>query len=775
MFLFTYRRLLSVLLTTAFASFLNAQTTGFFTPGTTIQVLNCENVEMQAIESGRLEVLAHPGTQTRIMGYTDQPVNANVEIPSNMQYWLECVEAGTTYADQHPEVSLGTASNQASQVVAPLLGYISWDQTYPYDMLCPANTPVGCVATAMAQVMYYWKYPDHGIGQHIWEWNGITHDIDFGATTYHWDRMFDIYGRYATNEQMSEVAKLSYHCGVSIDMMYESEGSGTYTQHIPGALKKYFGYNDRTAAVRRNNYSHEDWKELITAELLAGRPVVYSGNNKESGHAFVIDGIDADGLFHVNWGWGGYYNGYFDICILNPTGTGTGASKSEIGFCMNQDAVIQICPEAGTGKDYGPVVSSGMWESHDNDGFDAYAYIENYTYDTIQGAGGIQIFDVADQLVSTLISDTITLYPLYTYEYYRNRFYFDDIYTHCSAQDLPDGDYYAQLCFKAFQGDSLTYEVPTNYYQNPRLDFTVSSGKIADFVNYENKGNIITGSNFSLQGQELACGRPYDATIDITNSGNDAFSGTFYIELFTYNGSQTSVAPFYEDNTNIFIPAGGSYTAHFPVNIPIEGKWKVRLASLNYNMDIHIDNCATDTTFVLSARFNEDSPASLYLTEPAQLLTERCEVDGGIAFQMIMRNDGGKFSDLMGMQFYSSKMTSGNAAFSIYSESEVAIGAKADTIIVTGILSDAKGMKKYYALPYYRDVYGNNQSLLIIDTNNNKSKHNPIEVRVYNASGIETITVDEAQDAPAYDLYGRRVKGNSRFIIKNRKKIATPL
>ncbi len=779
MFPFTYRHLLSLLLMAASAVLVNAQTSKPLNPGTRLKVQNCQKVEMQAIQSGRLEILAKPMLGERVMGYTDQPVPANVEIPSNMQHWLESVEQGAAYVEAHPETNMGNASaSQSYPVIEPLLGGISWDQSYPYDQYCPKGTPVGCVATALAQVMRFWQYPDQGIGSHTWEWNGITHHVDFDSTTYHWDLMFSGYNRWATEEQMNEVAKLSYHCGVAINMMWETEGSGTWTQLIPTAIKKYFGYNDRAACVSRTCYTHEEWNELITKELLAGRPVIYSGSSDEGGHAFVIDGRDARGLYHVNWGWGGYYNGYFDICILNPTGTGIGATDSELGFCMSQDAVVQICPEKGVGEPIAPVKFNGIAFSNDSLTIAAGAYVENYTNDTLKGMPGIQVYDSLDQVVLTNLGNKVTLYPFGTLEYWAWKVYFGEFTVYTYADSLADGTYYTKPCYLALGADTVLYEATANAYMNPRVEFTVEGGKFTSFQGHADEGNIIEGKNFSLQRQELAAGKTYEATIDIVNRGNDHFFGCVYLEIQTSYGRKSDIDPIYADNIQVTLSAGDSTTLTFPINIDATGNWLAVLRAQNFNMDYTMENCPMDSTIYFSTALNEESPAALKLNEEVQLLTERCEVDGEIEFQLVVQNKGGNFSDLIGMQFYSSKTASGNPAFSIENESQVSMNSEADTVIVKGVLSEAKGMKKYYALPFYRDHNGEAQIINYIDSNDKESKPTPIEVRVYNATGIETITADDnpdASDGNTYDLFGRPAKDQGSFIIRKGKKIVRQL
>jgi hypothetical protein len=183
-------------------------------------------------------------------------------------------------------------------------------------------------------------------------------------------------------------------------------------------------------------------------------------------------------------------------------------------------------------------------------------------------------------------------------------------------------------------------------------------------------------------------------------------------------------------------------------------------------MGYEMIDCPTDIPIAFSTKFTEESPASLFLVEAPQLLTERCEVGGEIEFQLIVSNAGGKFSDRMGLRFYTGQSTNVQPAFTIDNDVEIAMSAQSDTITISGTLTEAKGMKKYYARPYYRYAYGDEQLLKLNGDDAAASIPDPIEVRVYNASGIETITIDDAPDIRHYDLFGRPVQeGKGRISI----------
>ena len=366
------------------------------------------------------------------------------------------------------------------------------------------------------------------------------------------------------------------------------------------------------------------------------------------------------------------------------------------------------------------------------------------------------MLDDLDQHVRYEMNDTITLYPYGTWDRRNNRYYYAWTNNYINAKGLADGDYSARLCFEQFDTDTVICEVPTHYYYTPILQFSIKDEIITDITSRSGT-NIIEGRNFSLQGQELAVGKEYIATIDLDNLGNDPFSGAISLEIVTPNGKETDIPDCDCPDLHVFIPAGGTYTAKIPFLITQEGEWRARLHAYNIPMSYEMTDCPTDIPIAFSTKFTEESPASLHLVEAPQLLTERCEVDGEIEFQLIVSNEGGKFSDRMGIRFYSGQSTNVQPAFTIDNDVEIAMSTESDSITICGTLTEAKGMKKYYARPYYRDAYGDEQLLQLTGADGTSSTPAPIEVRVYNASGIETITIDDAPVIHHYDLFGRPV------------------
>lgn len=205
--------------------------------------------------------------------------------------------------------------------IEPLLSS-KWDQDFPYNYYCPEDingpgehTLVGCVATAMAQIMYYWRYPLQGSGSHsyyIYPYG--TQSVDFGNEYYDYFSMQD----GIDNNYPYHIAKLSYHAAVSVDMGFDPEGSAAYSQDVPHALETYFNYHSNCIYENKNNYEQSEWENMIKNDLEQFRPIYYSGRNSDnSGHAFVCDGYEEGNFYHFNFGWNGSGNGFYTLQDVN--------------------------------------------------------------------------------------------------------------------------------------------------------------------------------------------------------------------------------------------------------------------------------------------------------------------------------------------------------------------------------------------------------------------------------------------------------------------------
>ena len=239
--------------------------------------------------------------------------------------------------------------------IDPLLGDIAWNQETPYNKMCPEYkgsklSATGCVATAMAQVMMYYKYPKE-LKADIPAYTTATNKLKVNAISegekYDWANMLPTYteGEYNTT-QADAVAKLMFHCGAAVQMDY-GPSSGALVR--PEDMSTYFGYDaDLLQKVYRSVYTLAEWKKILDRELEAKRPILYGGfASNEDGHLFVCDGSDGEGLYHINWGWSGYSDGYFDITLLDPDVRGTGAGTSADGYNRDCSVIIGIAPDNG--------------------------------------------------------------------------------------------------------------------------------------------------------------------------------------------------------------------------------------------------------------------------------------------------------------------------------------------------------------------------------------------------------------------------------------------
>ncbi len=224
--------------------------------------------------------------------------------------------------------------------IAPLLTN-KWNQDYPYNYYCPEDEDgpgghvyAGCVATAMSMIMYHYKYPKQGTGTHsyyAYPYGSLS--VNFGETEYNWDAMDDEINSTSNTQSILAIAQLQYHCGVSVNMGYAADGSGSFSFRVPGAVDSYFGYHN-AQYVQKSTYSLSQWNNLLTNQLENGHPMYYSGTGSEYGHAFCLDGKQGEDMFHFNFGWSGYQNGFFYL-------EGDGAVG---GFNSSQAAVINFYP-----------------------------------------------------------------------------------------------------------------------------------------------------------------------------------------------------------------------------------------------------------------------------------------------------------------------------------------------------------------------------------------------------------------------------------------------
>lgn len=283
-----------------------------------------------------------------LLGYVDNP-NLDMEsMPPQMRWWLSEYARQIEWASANGIVSKTGGEKTEFAPISPLCA-TTWDQEAPYNNLCPKKgsrtTVTGCVATAMAQVMKYFNWPVTGAGTVSYRWNRQTLTMNLGATTFDWANMLNSYpsANSGTSAQRTAVATLMKACGYAVEMEYDiasNGGSGASSYELANVLVENFGYDKGARMEWRDFYALEDWNEMIYQNLANVGPLLYGGSGSDGGHEFVCDGYRSGGMFHINWGWSGYYDGYFKLDALDPEGLGTGGGAG--GFNYYQDVTLAI-------------------------------------------------------------------------------------------------------------------------------------------------------------------------------------------------------------------------------------------------------------------------------------------------------------------------------------------------------------------------------------------------------------------------------------------------
>lgn len=269
------------------------------------------------------------------------------EMPPSLKSWLQTIVDEAAYIESQqlepsPEVAalwdyyltndLRSLDVLPKRDVATPLLTNTWNQNHPYNIYCPVdpNGPgghvyVGCVATAMTMIMHYWRYPYQGQGQHQYYASpyGMQY-ANFGEAHYNWDAMQDV----IENTHPHDVALISYHAAVSVNMMFSPDGSGAYSFNVPGAMTSRFKYSNAAQYLEKNNYQNADWEIMLQQQLDAGIPLYYSGYSSTGGHAFVCDGYQGNNYYHFNFGWGGSSNGWFSLQNVGGFSSGQGMVRN---------------------------------------------------------------------------------------------------------------------------------------------------------------------------------------------------------------------------------------------------------------------------------------------------------------------------------------------------------------------------------------------------------------------------------------------------------------
>lgn len=300
-------------------------------------------------------VLSKDDAWAPVLGYTNTPFNHN-NMPCGFNWWLSTIDQTMS--------TRGAADDGwpfQLEAIQPLLT-TNWGQGDPFNYLCPLvggkKAPTGCVATAMSQILYYYRYPAAGDGKGYYTMGDNSYQqIVTINSTYQWDAIKDTYTNswFLSDTEKEAIGQLLYDAGVSSHMNYSTGGSGTTEFEAANALSQVFKYDSLAMRCLERDYCSSDaeWLTAIYEELKQGKPLLICGQDANvGGHAFVIDGIDSDGNVHVNWGWNGTADGFYNVKDLCPTGI-LGSSSTE-HFNIGQSVItgLRCNPTPEEGMEY---------------------------------------------------------------------------------------------------------------------------------------------------------------------------------------------------------------------------------------------------------------------------------------------------------------------------------------------------------------------------------------------------------------------------------------
>ena len=452
-----------------------------------------------------------------VLGYSDRGTFDAQAVPEAMQELLD------SYAEQIEAISLGNkaaALTSSGPAIAPMLTSC-WNQKSPHNHLLPFvegnRAVVGCAATAMAQIMYYWKWPARPT-MTIPEYTTTTYSIFMPAlepVDFNWDAMQDNYlGSDTLSEAGLATATLSLYCAQSLEMDFEDGTSGAVTSRAAQKLSTYFGYKGSAHTLCRLNYTTQEWSDMLYSELSAHRPVIYSGRKKSSGHAFICDGYDGNGMFHINWGWNGQSNGYFLLNVLNPDMQGTGSASGVYGYVYSQAAIVGIEPGESP-NDFAMTITSATLNSatttrtDTNENFTAVltGLFHNYTSEVIAARFGWGLYQ-DDQFIERLYStSTSGVKPGNYFTIADKTVSFGSGNTSGTYRIVPIYSEYGESNWRpCYGGDKHYFEVTIN-------------GNECTFKGYGSASEInYTVNDITMEGM-MHNGRPVDLNVNLTNNG----------------------------------------------------------------------------------------------------------------------------------------------------------------------------------------------------------------------------------------------------------------
>lgn len=671
-----------------------------------------------------------------ILGYVEGIQFNEDEMPENMMWWIGEYERQIKYLQDHNIQQVQYILDKPA--INPLTTS-DWNQSEPYNNMCPEingkRCPTGCLATALAQVMYYHKWPEEATTE-IPAYRTSTNRIQMpklAATTFDWSNMKNSYNGYSNTAQKNAVATLMLYCGQANYMDYNTTSSGASEFSVVNSLVNYFGYDESAQLTGRTDITTADWENMVYFELANNRPVFYCGQSTGGGHAFVCDGYDGNGLFHISWGWGynSYFNSWCRLSILNPnTTTAVGASTTEDGFTYGQ-SIVRGIRRPGDAGEVAPLMLQASLEDYSwANGQHARVYYVSNLAKTYQFDIALATLDDNNNPTIISIETNKNITPIYLDWNY----HYSD-YNLNASQFSGNGTYrLAMLCRKS----GTTEWAPMYSYDIEYIKATVNGNSVNLSMVY-NDGTPLVAENMQFTG-EVSTKDPCEFTAEIRNNGTEEYMG----ELYCFQ-SKTSTKGTVVSVAGAYVEPGTAEKVYF---------YFKPLAEEDLNVWICTDENGQHVigTFTLAPTpkdvYDISMVSSTVVTDPLNITVT------------LKNTSENTYNRNITATIYRAD-TEQPTIRKVTKTVEVPAGGTAD-VVYTSLPGVDKSYNYYLKLSYYE--------------NSKTTEMTELEERIYvifndDPTGIQSIEKSE-QNHDYYNLAGQKVSGDYKgIVIRNGKKI----
>ena len=657
-----------------------------------------------------------------VLAYGDEGYFDNTEVPECVLDWLN------DYAEQmaHLDIATPQVSNEAPiqtltsgsrSRIAPMLT-CNWAQGLPFNQQCPTYTsssgatnycPAGCVAIAMAQILYYYK--SNAQCQTIPAYTSSTLDNymeELPATTFNYGLMNDWYDKTEnTSASALETARLVRYCAQSVKMNFGKSSSSATSQR--NAFVYYFGFDKDAQQLARTDYSATEWENMVYNELANGRPVFISARKSSGGHAFVCDGY-TDGLYHINWGWRGHQNGYFALNALNDDNAGgTGAASGEEGYTINVQIMTGLQPDQGssTGTN-GNIVglyrtceagATSYTRSNSSENFTGVsltAYYWNYSSQNYVYDLGWGLYDSDGNLVST--HNAVSGRSL-------SGGYYTTITKSISfGKDLTGTYYLKPVC--RLNGSSTYYPCRGSGVNHIKATITATKVILKAFDQQEMqklKVNSVTA------GPIKKVGSPLQLTLNVTNQGFTDYSSIYmWVGGNKISGTYTDIAPGETGDVVMNYTPSEAGTITFEFTSDEDGTKTLKTFNVTISSATEASITGSTTSSVVGTTFNAK-----------------------IAAKNTNTND---YNNYIVAKLYKKENNAGSSGYYCSAQSQVVNLAANSTQNVEFAFTNLDYNETYFVIFYYY----NNGELVRINSTASRKVESPYDVNDVNQDGSVT-------------------------------------